>query len=300
MPDQWTFQQLHCDDLHLEILPAIGGRLWDVRFQGRSLLFQNRDLLDLPIDLSDLTALPTRSPQFAFPLWGGEKTWIAPDTAWTGGAPYPQLDSGAYQIVSQSERQTELASRVCPISHLSVTRQITLVSGHEWEIQHTVTNHGSSPRTTGVWSVMMIDTPAKIGVAMPTPKVEPVFGEAGSCISIAGKNVVATCDRLQEFKVGLPNPDGKTLLKCGQDGPWLMCSVPVPQSQGSYAHGQPLEIFNSGDYPYCEAEWHSPARPIVPGETLAFQQRFHAWMNDCPPAFRDTIGLNEELLTCMS
>jgi hypothetical protein len=300
MADPWILQHLYCDDLHLEVLPAIGGRLWDVQFQGRSLLFQNPDLLGVPVDLTDLGALPTRSPQFAFPLWGGEKTWLAPDTAWQDGAPYRQLDSGPYRIASQTNMQIELQSDVCSISHLSVRRQITVESRHEWTIMHTVTNHGTEPRMTGIWSVMMLDTPTRVGVAMPNPKVEPVFGETGSRLSMADTHVIAECDRLQEFKVGLPNPDGATLMRCGQDRVWLMCQVPQPLARDSYAHGQPLEIFNSGDYPYCEAEWHSPCRSLVPYETLSFHQRFHVWMNDCPSDLCDTIGLNKELLTCMS
>lgn len=299
MPDQWTFQQLRCDDLQLEILPAIGGRLWDVRFQGRSLLFQNRDLLGAPVDLSNLTALPTRSPQFAFPLWGGEKTWIAPDTAWSNGAPFPQLDSGDYQIVLHTGSQIAMQSALCPISKLTVRRTITLVSGQEWTIDHAVTNQGGEPRRTGVWSVMMIDTPTRIAVAMPSAKIVPVFGEAGSCVASTKSCVVATCDRLQEFKIGLPNPGGATLMRCGEDGPLMQCQVQRPAPQDSYAHGQPLEIFNSGDYPYCEAEWHSPSQPLAPGETLSFQQRFSVWSNDCRPP-GEAFSLNKELLSCMS
>ena len=44
MPDRWSVLQLQQGDLRLTLLPDIGGRLWDVSIQGRSLLFQNPDL----------------------------------------------------------------------------------------------------------------------------------------------------------------------------------------------------------------------------------------------------------------
>ena len=102
MADRWDVITLQVENLHLQILPGIGGRLWDVKFHNRSLLFQNPDLIGLSGDETNLTALPTRSPQFKFPLWGGEKTWIAPDYLWAKGAPYTSLDSAPFQITSLS------------------------------------------------------------------------------------------------------------------------------------------------------------------------------------------------------
>ncbi|MEP2203532.1 MAG: hypothetical protein ABJI65_11750, partial [Tateyamaria sp.] len=265
-------------------------------FQGHSLLFQNRDLVGQAFDETHLASLPTRSPQFGFPLWGGEKTWIAPDKLWTDGAPFPSLDSGPYLVISNDVTHVELTSPVCSLSQLSVSRRISLMSATSWNITHTVTNHGPSPRETGIWSVMMIDTPAKIGVAMDTPQVHPVFGNAGSPIAKNANCVVADCARQQEFKVGLPNPNGATLIKFGNTGPWLICTTHPPLPQDNFAHQFPVEVFNSGDYPYCEAEWHSPKSDLRPGEALKFQQDFRIWPNDAPPA----PDAPKELFSCMS
>lgn len=95
MSDRWHLVQLSKGGLKLTLLPGIGGRLWDVELDGHSLLFQNPDLVGFDIGNTPIEKLPTRSPQFAFPLWGGEKTWIAPDTFWANGAPFPALDSDA-------------------------------------------------------------------------------------------------------------------------------------------------------------------------------------------------------------
>lgn len=297
MPDRWSVLHLQQNDLRLTLLPGIGGRLWDVEYRGRSLLFQNPDLEGLAVDDTRLDGLPTRSPQFGFPLWGGEKTWIAPDTAWSNGAPFPVLDSAVYEVISQDNTHVEMASDICPVSELSVTRRVALISANSWTIEHSVRNHGDTTRPTGLWSVMMIDTPAKVGVSTENPSVHPVFGSANGMVAVHGNCVVADCTRQQEFKIGLPNPHGRTLMCCGDGGPWLKCSVPEPQKGDRFAHGCPFEIFNSGDYAYCEAEWHSPLGNLGPKETLQYQQTFDI----CDQKDAALILTSDrELVSCMS
>ena len=300
MSDRWSVLHLQQNDLQLTLLPGIGGRLWDINFQGRSLLFQNADLDGLEVDDTRLTDLPTRSPQFGFPLWGGEKTWIAPDASWVNGAPFPVLDSGSYQITSRSSTRIDMTSALCPTSHLSVSRRITLTSAESWEIEHIVVNHGTSSRLTGIWSVMMLNTPTKVGVELEDPAFYPVFGSAEGMIATHGNGIVVDCNRQQEFKVGLPNPNGRTLIRCGADTPLLMCSVPEPQKGDQFAHDYPFEVFNSADYAYCEAEWHSPARKLAPNETLSFRQTFRVLTDE--DATQMPLGLtnNKEFLSCMS
>ena len=299
MPDRWSVQQLQQGDLRLTLLPDIGGRLWDVSIQGRSLLFQNPDLDGVEVDDTRLADLPTRSPQFGFPLWGGEKTWIAPDSSWENGAPFPVLDSGSYQITSRTSTRIDMTSAVCPISHLSVSRRITLTSENSWDIEHIVANRGTSSRLTGIWSVMMLNTPAKIGVEMDHPAFYPVFGSAEQMVATRGSGTVADCRRLQEFKIGLQNPNNRTLIRCGTDGPLLMCSVPEPQQGDRFAHHRPFEVFNSGDYAYCEAEWHSPVHDLEPNETMSFRQTFRLLTDDTQqmPA---SLTSNKEFMSCMS
>ena len=294
MSDRWSVLHLQEGDLQLTLLPGIGGRLWDVEFQGHSVLFQNPDLEGLAVDEARLADLPTRSPQFGFPLWGGEKTWIAPDSAWTQGAPFPVLDSGAYKVTTNDSTQIEMTSAICPVSHLSVTRRIALASANGWTIDHSVTNHGTRNRLTGIWSVMMLDTPAQIGFAMDTPEYHLVFGSAEGMVTTTDTCVVADCARQQEFKIGLPNPEGTTLVRCGKDGPWLTCSVPKPEQGDAFAHTHPVEVFNSGDHSYCEAEWHSPVRDLGPKESLSFQQTFHVSAGAGAPKSQ------KELFECMS
>lgn len=300
MLDGWKLLNLVNGGLQLEILPGVGGRLWDIKYFGHSLLFQNTELMGKQFDVNNLSNIPSLSPQFNFPLWGGEKTWIAPDTAWVDGAPFPVLDSGCYLVLLQNNQKVLMQSQQCPISNLTVQRTFTLNSEHQWTIEHNVINCGTKPRDTGIWSVMMIKTPATIGIVMKLPKHKEVFGNSEGILKKNSVGLLAQCDRKQEMKIGLQNPDGKALIKQGNTGPWLACTVQSNQPGAIFAHGRPLEIFNSGDYPYCEAEWHSPMKRLAPGEKLTFQQVFNVWNPGSRPPGLKMSALNEELMSCMS
>jgi hypothetical protein len=193
-----------------------------------------------------------------------------------------------------------MTSAVCPVSHLSVTRRISLRHPNAFTIEHAVTNRGVTARETGIWSVMMIDTPAKIGIAMEDPTIHPVFGSAGALASKNQNGVIAECTRKQEFKIGLPNPDGETFIRFGNGGPWMHCNTPKPKQADRFAHQYPFEIFNSGDYNYCEAEWHSPQANLLPGETLEFRQEFRLWTDHNSSSAPRNIMNNKEFLSCMS
>ncbi len=285
--------------LTLRLLPGVGGRLWDVVHDGRSLLFQNPDLVGQTIDLAALTDLPTRSPQFGFPLWGGEKTWVAPDTDWVDAAPYPVLDSGPYRIRAQTTEAIEMISPICPLSQLVVSRRIAILSASHWSIRHLVENAGGVPRRAGIWSVMMLDHPAKIGVPCDAPAIRRVFGQPGDTVGIRAPGLLCDCAAPSEFKVGLPNPSGRVLLRCGTAETWMLCDTGAARPETDFAHGHPFEVFNSGDYAYCEAEWHSPAAVLAPGASMSFHQTFHIWSGDTPPDPLNLTAAEKELMRCM-
>lgn len=277
MSDIWTVRRLRKGDLELQALPGIGGRLWDVVFNGVRLLFQNPDLTGIPVDISRLDTLPSRSPQFPFPLWGGEKTWIAPDRDWPGGAPYPALDSGPYRLAEMSADHFELESQVCPISGLQVLRRITLEDAQTFSIAHTVTNHGPGRRLAGIWSVMMLRRPAAVSVDFSRAgEPVPVFGDHAPFVRGNGGDRRIDCDGPGEFKIGLNVPSGVVRIAVPVSGSQIavVCRTAPAQRGDTFAHGHNVEVFNSGDYDYCETEWHSPARCLSPGESLSFRQDF--------------------------
>ncbi len=299
MPNIWKQKSLTNGDLELVILPGIGGRLWDVLFQGRSLLFQNRDLEGLIPDPKNLQGFPTRSPQFGFPLWGGEKTWIAPDKNWPDGAPFAVLDSGPYTITGSSAAHITLKSAICPQSRLQIERGIRLIGNAAWSIRHKVTNTGSQNQDVGIWSVMMINRRARIGVAGRLQKATWVFGQPDGFVSTSNKGLICDCSRSGEYKIGIENQSGRMFLRLDHDDGivWMSCNTKKPTAGDRFAHTHPLEVFNSGDYPYCEAEWHAPLQTLAPNATAVFDQQFAIWTDNTPLKMAET---DLELMKCMS
>lgn len=298
--DIWSELTLTNGALTLTLLPGVGGRLWDVALDGQSILFQNPDLIGQAVDLAGLDKLPTRSPQFEFPLWGGEKTWIAPDKDWPGGGPHPVLDSGPYSVSRQSKSSVAMTSNTCPISGLIVTREVALASPSSWYIRHRVRNTGPETRQVGIWSVMMLDHPARIGVPTDAPAIHLVFGDDGGRVAIRRAGIVSVCDAHKEFKVALPNPRGRALIRAAPPETWIVCGTPPPSQGDRFAHGAPFEVFNSGDYPYCEAEWHAPCKALPPDSDTSFEQVFHVWRGTTPPTEIKLSNEERELMECMS
>lgn len=297
--DIWKCETLTRGGLDLVVLPGIGGRLWDIRWHGQSLLFQNDDLTGHVPDLDNPTRLPTRSPQFRFPLWGGEKTWIAPDAAWIDAAPYTVLDSGPYHIHAAGPDHITLHSNICPDTHLRITRTVRITNDTAWSLHHSVSNHGTRARPTGIWSVMMLRHPACIAVAGAALDPVAVFGDVGNHMIADAAGRLFRCTTPGEFKTGLGNPSGRTILRLGADAApvWMICETPPPQTGDVFAHSRPLEVFNSGDYPYGEAEWHAPAKTLAPGQTVTLEQRFTIGSDPATLALR---APEQELITCMS
>ncbi len=304
MTDLWRKLTLSDGDLELVCLPGIGGRLWDVVFRGQSILFQNPDLIDVVPDLKDLSELPTKSPQFAFPLWGGEKTWIAPDRDWVDQAPYPVLDSAPYKVVSANAQAIWMQSGVCPITHLRIDRAITLEGPNSWSIRHEIVNCGADDRLAGIWSVLMMKRPARIGMqADAASEIKAVFGNSEGQITRHDRDLTFACDAPVEFKSGVHNSSGLVLLRVGlpPDGIWVTCQTPASSNGSRFAHGHNIEVFNSADYPYCEAEWHAPATILRPGESQDFTQHFSVGSN-MPLDLKDKTEnrIKQELFSCMS
>jgi len=279
----WETEVLKYDDIELILVPGIGGRLMDVKYKGVSLLFQNPDLLSHQPDLTRLNELPTRATHLSFPLWGGEKTWIAPDADWPGGAPQSVLDSGQYAFQRHQPLCASMLSAVCSQSKLQINRIIKLRDSFNWTIRHQITNKGLNPRLTGIWSVMMTQSPASYfcrPVAGEIPKI--VFGdpeEAYSCDDGVGR---INCDARREFKLGIHPASGITAARIHTSIGvlWLINRGRIVEQSEHYAHGHALEFYNSGHYDYGELEWHSPAVNLQPEQKVEFELGYQVFLED--------------------
>lgn len=279
----WPEYILKNNELELCLVPDIGGRLMDVRYKGASLLFKNPDLLSCLPDLSRLNELPSRAKHLSFPLWGGEKTWIAPDADWPDGAPHATLDSGKYALEKHLNNAVTLTSEICSKSNLQICRHITLSNSSQWTIRHQVINKGTMSKRVGLWSVMMTLSPANYLFRISnghTPTT--VFGNPGGAFSCDGDIGQITCDARREFKVGVHPPAEITVARIPsiQGVVWIINKGLVAKHAAKYAHGHALEFYNSGHYDYGELEWHSPMVLLPPEQSYEFELRYQIMEED--------------------
>ena len=73
----WPAYTLQQDDLVLQVVPSVGGRLMGMALAGQELCFTHPDLRGKSFD-GDLRQWDALCAGWSFPLWGGGKTWIAP------------------------------------------------------------------------------------------------------------------------------------------------------------------------------------------------------------------------------
>jgi hypothetical protein len=171
----WPAYVLQQAGLTLHVVPSVGGRLMGMALDGDELCFVNpllrgRDANDH--ERNDPGAWADLCGAWAFPLWGGGKTWLAPESAWPGGAPHRDLDSGAWAVThtwfDDHGMGIHLQSPLCRDSGLQLQRRLSLPSGGtRWHIEHGVHNRGRAAWQGGLWDVLMLRRPARVSVALP-------------------------------------------------------------------------------------------------------------------------------------
>ncbi|QDG75392.1 hypothetical protein [Labrenzia sp. PHM005] len=269
----WQRLPLTAGDLELSLLPGIGGRVMDVCYRGQSLLFENPDSKEILPDLDALEKVPSRAKHLPFPLWGGEKTWVAPQANWPQEAPHPVLDSGVYSHEFMSSSKVKMVSAVCPLSGLQVTRVVSIGEyGTTWTVEHQLTNRSDASVTTGIWSVMMIERPVSIRFqARAAEEYTAMMGDPALFLSSATQFDEIRCENAQEFKLGVHLMSPRAAVHIPVSGNVIVLETQISElrSADCYAHGHALEVYNSGHYNYAELEWHSPLAELAPGQSVA-------------------------------
>src|SRR5262249_59132483 len=110
--------------------------------------------------------LSAKKREMGFPLWGGDKTWLAPQARWTEGVPFLDLDSGAYELAIEQAgpdvARARMTSRVCRETGVQITRTVTMKAGETaWTIDHCLTN-GSAAE--GEWGPLDVSMGVKTGI----------------------------------------------------------------------------------------------------------------------------------------
>jgi hypothetical protein len=287
----WPAFALQQGALTLQVVPSVGGRLMGIAFAGQECCFVNPALQGRHAS-DDAASWAALCGDWDFPLWGGGKTWLAPEAAWPGGAPHRDLDSGVWAVTeswfTDVDMGLTLQSPVCRDSGLQLRRRISMAAGGagaQWRVEHEVRNCGVSPRRCGLWDVLMLKRPAQVSVALPKA-LAPQWRSAVETLPGMG-----TVDALLRDGVLRPSAGHidiactePGMFKCGfdSDAGEIHADLPMPggvlryrrrsavPAGAVFAHGHPLEVYNAPTLPYFEIESHSPAVTLQPGERAAF------------------------------
>lgn len=279
----WPAFALTQGPLVLHVVPSVGGRLMGIAFEGEELCFIHPSLQGRR-DTGDAANWAELCVDWAFPLWGGGKTWLAPESAWPGGSPHRDLDSGAWTVQShwcdEHSMGIELHSAVCRDSGLQLSRRLSLPRhGALWRIEHAAVNRGTAAWTGGLWDVLMLTRPARVSVlrtgdadvhALPGQPAVDALTRSGLLHAQPDRFDIA-CDQPGAFKLGVDSPTGEVRADLPLAQGSLRYLRRAMQPAGArHAHGHPLEVYNAPVLPYFEIESHSPAVTLQPGERTAF------------------------------
>lgn len=289
----WPAFALRQKGLNLQVVPSVGGRLMGIALDGVELCFINPALHGLH-DTGIASDWAGLCGDWGFPLWGGGKTWVAPQSAWPADAPHRDLDSGVWQVIDQwcdaASMGIALQSPVCRSSGLQLRRTLSLPNPDTtaWQIGHELVNTGTAPVYCGVWDVLMLLRPAEVSVRLPAAQrasgghwssaVQALPGEPSvaqlmdsGVLSHKLDQIQLACQQSGQFKCGFASDSGHLSADWKTATGRIRYSRHSPvQPNAEYAHGHPLEVFNAPRLPYFELETHSPARLLQPGEAMHY------------------------------
>ena len=274
--------------LELGLVPSIGGRIMSLRWRGHELGFVHPEHAGrrVMIDGDDPRA---RKRELGFVHWGGDKTWLAPQEAWTDAVPFLDLDSGAYELAVEHARPDEvrvtMQSPRCRELDVRLVRTITVDAAGDMAVVHDLENASAVPVTRGLWDVHQVRGP---GIAYVPRRAGSAFRDGVKAFPAEGDSEGARpdvvrlldgvaaidCRRPRWFKFGVDAGEGWALGVIATPGGLVGYRREVPVVDGAtYGHGCVVEVYNCPDHPYFELEAHGPVVTLGPGEHTTLVER---------------------------
>lgn len=302
--DAWCLQR---GRLELVLVPQVGGRIMSMIWRGRDLSFTQPEREGQVEDVRAVKDVRARKREMGFPLWGGDKTWLSPQTGWTDGVPFLDLDSGPYDLLVEhtgpEAAVVRMTSHVCRETGVQITRTVTISSDSQaWFVTHTLRNRSSHETRWGLWDVSMLYKPGRVyvprGGTSRHPSGVKTFEEEGESIQVRDKVVhelgslaVIDCIDTKAFKFGVDAQEGWMLGVLDVAGMGLVGyrkQVPT-HADMYYGHGCIAEVYNSDRYPYFEMEIHGPVVSLGPGASFELEERQALFDVPCWPQSEDEV-----------
>ena len=286
----WRALWLRGPEFALALVPEVGGRIMGIEWRGQQLAFANPDLAGRTEQVAGVADVRARKRALGFLLWGGDKTWLAPQARWTDEAPFLDLDSGAYDVSIEDapagSAKVRLTSPVCRESGIQIERCIRVAPGTQgWHVTHQLRNCSAGSVAWAPWIVAMFRRPAQVFLPTRADSAYPdgvkTYAEEGESRDVRSRVVTRVDDGVRidctgdrHFKFGTDAAVGTALAVLdlpGHGRVGIRKQVPTFHPR-PYAHGCIAEVFNSAQHPYFELELHGPVLELGPGESFALEE----------------------------
>ncbi len=294
----WDALRIVVGDLSMTLVPDIGGRMLSLRFRDTELLFvqdaHKGECFDF--EFSNEKEVRKTKRELGFRLWGGDKTWIAPQSEWLEAIPPLDLDAGRYRAEVLGNRVV-MHSSVCRETGLRVTRAFEPTETGGIVLDQSIVNESDRPVRRGIWNVTQFLRP--FDVLLPAAKADiRAYPEEGDSVRLHGELVTEAdgwtrvpCREPLHFKYGGLVRRGVLLAWRPFQGGRLVHARRFPiDPDAPYRHGAMAEVYNSPDYDYLEVEVHAPARTLVPGELQTHRQIWDFRVFDSDAAPQDILA----------
>ena len=263
--------------IDLGVAPEIGGRVVSLRYRGEELLFVRDEFAGKTLTLPDAD-VRARKKRIGERLWGGDKTWVAPQSDWVDGLPPLHLDAGRY-AARIDDSFLEMTSPLCTETGLRVVRRVALASDGTITLDQTLRNEGSSPARRGIWDVTQLLRPWDVFVPLAADGIRP-YPEEGESVGAMTRFVTSAddwarvrCDDDTHFKYGGLAGKGAVVAMRRAGGRTLLhLRMFSTDPHAAYAHESSVEVFNSGTFNYLEVEIHAPLSTLEPGGEVTHRQ----------------------------
>jgi hypothetical protein len=276
----WKCYKLTAGDVSIVVAPEIGGRIISLAHQGEELFFVQKEHQGETFDFSKTDALRAEKRRLGFRLWGGDKTWVAPQKEWWEGVPPLELDAGSYEVRLEGNGFMML-SPVCRETGVQVIRRVNLDKNGTLQLRQELVNKGKDTVHKGIWNVTQLVRPFDVYLPASKTNLRSYHEED---LTLPSHQIMVTetdgwcripCRDNTLFKFGGIVDTGALLsLKESKGGTIAFLKTFNLEADAEYAHLSTVEVFNALDHNYLEVEIHAPLMHLKPGDRCQHSQEW--------------------------
>ena len=262
-------------------------------YHGEELLFVQEEHKGEVFDFSHVEDLAREKERLGFRVWGGDKTWVAPQSAWWSKIPPLELDAGQYSV-HVNDNVLEMISPLCRETGLQIIRQVELNEDQSIVLTETFRNTTEQAIQRGIWNVTQVLRPFDVYMQAKKENIhayeeEGLIEEAARKISAQEDWVKIQCNNKTQFKFGGIVEQGiiMALRKKDENETLAFMREFSIDLQATYAHDAIVEVYNSPTYEYLEIEVHAPIIKLQKEQETTHRQTWKIvqYNGDASPSF---------------